>query len=377
MESLSRKRNVSDGDSGFDSALSSRSSSISLEESPEFGKLFDHHDDLSKKLSPLTNLREEFATVLTTDETIEEEQEEDQGLFVITNKVTGVETLFKPPSRLRWSPEKPRVAHTFSAGEYERCTPIPRSHIFHSRLAWELEKQLDKLELIEVDLVMNRSLSPPPSLGIRVIGVNMIHGVQDKLNIYVKRVMDNSVAGEDGRIQVNDHIVSVNGISLVGVSQKLAAQTLSNCAICPETGTVHFVLGRPSKEASEDIETKEKVDDETNDNAKAEKPSKHNMELLEPTPNGEDDESNLTKFAEDLSGDKTKQFTKPKHAFPGKSEQADFEGRDAIRLKNPRGVMERVEEAKQSIRLGKLTNLARSQVVILVTLYLAVVESNV
>ena len=28
----------------------------------------------------------------------------------------------------------------------------------------------------------------------------------------------------------------VNGISLVGVSQKLAAQTLSNCAICPETG---------------------------------------------------------------------------------------------------------------------------------------------
>ena len=29
---------------------------------------------------------------------------------------------------------------------------------------------------------------PPPSLGIRVIGVNMIHGVPDKLNIYVKKV---------------------------------------------------------------------------------------------------------------------------------------------------------------------------------------------
>jgi len=377
MESLSRKRNVSDGDSGFDSALSSRSSSISLEESPEFGKLFDHHDDL-KKFSPLTNLREEFATVLTTDETIEEEQEEDQGLFVITNKVTGVETLFKPPSRLRWSPEKPRVAHTFSAGEYERCTPIPRSHIFHSRLAWELEKQIDKLELIEVNLVMNRSLSPPPSLGIRVIGVNMIHGVQDKLNIYVKRVMDASVAGEDGRIQVNDHIVSVNGISLVGVSQKLAAQTLSNCAICPETGTVHFVLGRPPKETSEDIKTFEKVEDETIDNAtKAEEPSKHNMELLEPPPSGEVDESNLTKFAEDLSGDKTKQFTKPKNAFPGKSDLADFEGRDAIRLKNPRGVLERVEEAKQLIRLAKLSSLVRSQVLVLVTFYLAVVESLV
>ena len=39
---------------------------------------------------------------------------------------------------------------------------------------------------VEVDLVMETGLSPPPSLGIRVIGVNMIHGVPDKLNIYVK-----------------------------------------------------------------------------------------------------------------------------------------------------------------------------------------------
>jgi hypothetical protein len=50
---------------------------------------------------------------------------------------------------------------------------------------------------------------PPPTLGIRVIGVNMIHGVPDKLNIYVKRVLEGSVAGLDGRIRVNDHIVEV------------------------------------------------------------------------------------------------------------------------------------------------------------------------
>ena len=39
-------------------------------------------------------------------------------------------------------------------------------------------------------------------------------------------------------IMINIMIImlQVNGISLVGVSQKLAAQTLSNCAICPETG---------------------------------------------------------------------------------------------------------------------------------------------
>merc|ERR1719356_1742427 len=91
----------------------------------------------------------------------------------------------------------------------------------------------------------------------------MIHGVQDKLNIYVKRVVEDSVAGLDGRILVNDHIIEVNGISLVGVSQKLAAQTLSNCAICPETGTVHFVLARPppgnedSSEADDSKATKD------------------------------------------------------------------------------------------------------------------------
>ena len=34
--------------------------------------------------------------------------------------------------------------------------------------------------------------------------------VADKLNIYVKRVVDDSVAGCDGRIRVNDHIVEVS-----------------------------------------------------------------------------------------------------------------------------------------------------------------------
>ena len=35
----------------------------------------------------------------------------------------------------------------------------------------------NEYDQVEVDLVMETGLSPPPSLGIRVIGVNMIHGV--------------------------------------------------------------------------------------------------------------------------------------------------------------------------------------------------------
>ena len=77
----------------------------------------------------------------------------------------------------------------------------------------------------------------------------------DKLNIYIKRVLEDSVAGHDGRIRVNDQIVEVNGVSLVGVSQKVAATTLSNCSVLPDTGSVHFVLARPpttSKTTSEE-----------------------------------------------------------------------------------------------------------------------------
>merc|ERR1712038_2104609 len=207
MDSLIRKRNVSDGDSGFDSALSSRSSSISLDESPEFGKLFHEDEELLNAKLYFPTLKDKFSNILTLDEDIRHDDETDD-LFVIFNQVTGAETLYKPPSRLKFC-QTPSYSTTYSMEEYNRGSPIPRSKLFHSRLEYELEKQVANMDMVEVDLTVNNDVSPPPSLGIRVVEVNMI--------------------------------------SLVGVSQKLAAQTLSNCAISPETGTVHFVLARPQE----------------------------------------------------------------------------------------------------------------------------------
>ena len=43
----------------------------------------------------------------------------------------------------------------------------------------------------------------------------------------------------------------MNGISLVGVSQKLAAEALSSCAINPDTGVVNFVLAREKEQVEE------------------------------------------------------------------------------------------------------------------------------
>lgn len=404
---MSRKRNASDGDSGFDSALSSRSSSISLDqESPEFGKQFfaptdfegcDYAADLiTSKLN--NSLRENYLDILNKDEEISEDEDE---LLLITNKVTGFETLFKPPSRLTFSKSPPQVANTFSSEDYDRNNAIPRNKLFHARLEYELEKQIEKMELVNVDLVMETGLSPPPSLGIRVIGVNMIHGVPDKLNIYVKRVVEDSVAGCDGRIRVNDHIVEVNGISLVGVSQKLAAQTLSNCAICPETGTVHFVLARPppgNEDSSEADDSKaakdqDKASTRSKDQDKASKDEelqtkkerlKNSASINNVEPNLENDAAPIRSDVDlseerpedkaarrssscETSADSRKEFVQTPHSILKTQTKPEFEGRDAVRLRTKAeekrcednsAIPDKVIWLKTMLRLTKVTVLA-------------------
>merc|ERR1711994_203586 len=407
MDPMSRKRNASDGDSGFDSALSSRSSSISLDqESPEFGKQFfaptdfegcDYAADLiTSKLN--NSLRENYLDILNKDEEISEDEDE---LLLITNKVTGFETLFKPPSRLTFSKSPPQVANTHSSEDYDRNNAIPRNKLFHARLEYELEKQVEKMELVNVDLVMETGLSPPPSLGIRVIGVNMIHGVPDKLNIYVKRVVEDSVAGCDGRIRVNDHIVEVNGISLVGVSQKLAAQTLSNCAICPETGTVHFVLARPppgNEDSSEADDSKAAKDQDKaltrskgQDKASKDEELQTKKERLKNSATINNVQPNLEKDAAPIrsdvdlseerpedkaaqrssscetSTDSRKEFVQTPHSILKTQTKPEFEGRDAVRLRKKAeekrcednsAIPDKVIWLKTMLRLTKVTVLA-------------------
>lgn len=249
MDPLFRKRNASDGDSGFDSALSSRSSSISLEDQQEYEKLSKEPiNDLKSSLLP-PSLR----FLITADEDIFEDGE-NPDLFSIVDKVSGSQVLYKPPSRIKFSSSPPQYFTTYSSEEYLRCDVIPRSKLFQARLEYELEKQIESMDLVEVELNMSSPDSKhPPSLGIRVIGVNMIHGIKDKLNIYVKRVLEDSVAGQDGRIRVNDQIVQVNGVSLVGVGAGVAATSLSNCSVLPDTSTVHFLLARPKVESGHQL----------------------------------------------------------------------------------------------------------------------------
>ncbi|XP_042188553.1 neurabin-1 isoform X2 [Callorhinchus milii] len=182
-----------------------------------------------------------------TYEDSEEQDDSDDNFYepvVECTEVTGLSDEENIPvnRKIKFSTAPIKVFHTYSNEAYDRrndeVDPVAAS------AEYELEKRVERLDLFPVDLEKDED-----GLGISIIGMGVgADAGLEKLGIFVKTVTEGGAAQRDGRIIVNDQIVEVDGISLVGVTQSFAATVLRTTK-----GKVRFLIGREKPGQSSEV----------------------------------------------------------------------------------------------------------------------------
>ncbi|XP_078093863.1 neurabin-1 isoform X5 [Mustelus asterias] len=182
-----------------------------------------------------------------TYEDSEEQLDSDENNYepiVECTEVTGLSDEDNIPTKRKvmFSTAPIKVFHTYSNEDYDRrnddVDPVAAS------AEYELEKRVERLDLFPVELEKDED-----GLGISIIGMGVgADAGLEKLGIFVKTVTEGGAAQRDSRIQVNDQIVEVDGISLVGVTQSFAATVLRTTK-----GSVRFLIGREKPGQSSEV----------------------------------------------------------------------------------------------------------------------------
>ncbi|XP_072910296.1 neurabin-1 isoform X1 [Hemitrygon akajei] len=211
--------------------------------------------DCSRYKSIIQSTQNEGCSVESGDDTgwdqayedSEEQLDSDENNYEPISECTEVTGLSDEDSipakrKIKFSTDPIKVFHTYSNEDYDRrndeVDPVAAS------AEYELEKRVERLDLFPVELEKDED-----GLGISIIGMGVgADAGLEKLGIFVKTVTEGGAAQRDSRIQVNDQIVEVDGISLVGVTQSFAATVLRTTK-----GKVRFLIGREKPGQSSEV----------------------------------------------------------------------------------------------------------------------------
>ncbi|CAF1261043.1 unnamed protein product [Adineta steineri] len=155
---------------------------------------------------------------------------------------TSDDTLSNDTRRVKFSNAPIRVYPTYSPSEYDRRNEDINP--FAAAAEYELEKRIEKMNIFTVEVEKG-----PDGLGISVLGMGVgADSGLEKLGIFVKSLNPQGIIAKDGRIQVGDQIIEVNGQSLVGVTHACATNVLKTTS-----GVVKFIIGREKEPEKSEI----------------------------------------------------------------------------------------------------------------------------